>query len=257
MNRKSIFAISLAAAFAVAPVFTASAKVMHPGDNAFHLLKQLDLSAEQRQDIRSLMQQGRADMHVYKDDMRQFKAAMREQIQRDSWDAAQVVALMEEREALTQQVALQRALKKHQVWQLLDDEQQAEFQVLVQNRSEDKKRDNPMKRLKRLGLDDSQHEQAAAIFELAKQNSRNAHDTLKTLRQAERQLIQADSFDTDAWQDVFEAQANAKQTVALERAHARHQVWNLLTDEQKAKAEKLADQHHRAMKDKRSARTGI
>ena len=229
----------------------------HPGPHhQMALLKQLDLSREQRQDVRQLMRQGRQDVAVYREDLRAVRQQMQALIKAESWDEAAVKDLLEERQPLMAQLALTRANKKHQVWQVLSDEQQAEFEALMQDREPREFSDRQQKMLERLDLSDAQQQQIDQIRTENAANKAAFRQLRQDLKQAEAELIKADSFDQDAWQGLRAEYQQVFADYALKGLYARHQVWQVLSDEQQAEAEQRMQKrkHKRA---ERFAESGI
>ena len=220
-----------------------------PGGGLKKIMKQLDLTVEQRQDIRQIMRQGRQDHLLFRADMRDIGQQMRAQIQTDDFNEQAVQELLTERSSFGADLALDRAMRRHQVWQLLSDEQQAEFERLTSDKEPKQRHEAGLKRLEKLNLSD---EQSAQIQQIRDQNASLREDTLaqmKAFRNAQAELIKAQEFDQEAWRSLFDQQVSKRIEVGVTRAKVRNQIWNLLTDEQQQQAksmfEKAWKKHHR------------
>jgi Spy/CpxP family protein refolding chaperone len=218
-------------------------------DGMRQILSELSLTDTQKQDIRQVLKQTREDRDLFITDGKSLKTELRSLIQATEWDQAAVKSVITQNQAVKQEKALQRATNKNQVWNLLTETQQAEFVALLdthkaereENRSKDKskgKRNGKM--LKRLDLTEEQLTAVKAIKTAAKANREETQAKLKTFRQAERALIQSSNFNAEAWQALSnEYQADFLAMAEL-NAQSEHDIWNLLTPEQQAKAEKKA-----------------
>lgn len=203
------------------------------------ILKQLDLTAEQRQDIRQILQDGRQDRLVYKADFRDFGQQIRAQVQSDSFDEESVKSLLQDRSDLRAELALERAQRKHQVWNLLTDEQQAEFEQQQQTRERKDPKDRIAKRLAKLDLSSEQQMQIDQIMADNADKRTAAREQHLAFKTAQAALIKADEFDQVAWKALFAEQQAQMIQNGVNRAQARNQVWNLLTEEQQQKAQSM------------------
>lgn len=208
-------------------------------DGMRKILKQLDLSTEQRQDIQQILQDGRQDRSVFKADFRDFGQQLRAQVQSDSFDSDAVKTLLQGRSDLRAELALERAQRRHQVWQLLSDEQKSEFEQQLSEREARDPKDRIARRLAKLDLTAEQQSQINQIMAENLEQREAAKAQRSVFKAAQAELIKAEEFDQEAWQALFEQQQVQMVQNGVLRAQARHQVWNLLTEDQQAKAEKM------------------
>lgn len=204
----------------------------HQGGQIRDVLKQLDLTSEQKQDIKQAFKQGKQDMRVYREDMRQIRQEMKSLIQTEQWQADAVAAVISQREALTGQLALTRVQNKHHVWNLLNEEQQQKFNDLTQDRQRTPREFDGLGKLEKLDLSEVQQEKLIEIKAQVQSLRENVRASRKAMKETEKSLVQSADFDVDAWQTLFNEQQQNMTEAAIQMAHARHLIWNMLTDEQ-------------------------
>lgn len=262
--KKQLSTIIAIACFSLATIPAAIAMHDHKGGRGnMHILKELDLSSQQKQDIKTLMQQTRANNAVYAADREAFKTQMQTLMNMPTWDATLATQLIQQQISQKQQVELNRAKAKHAVYQLLTDEQQSELNAKMAEKADrkdnkgkqDKKRDGKKhagKRMeRRLDLSDEQKEAMKSIREQTKQDLSAIKAESKGFKEAERTLIQAETFDESAWLELHAQYADNFAAQDLIKLKAKYQEFALLTDEQKEKMEKMREKMQRKMKDKR------
>ena len=89
-----------------------------------------------------------------------------------------------------------------------------------------------------LNLSDAQKLQAKAIFQQTRQQTQSVRDQLKQNREAMSAAVKAN--DTAKIQQLSQAQGPLLAQMVAARAQARAQLYNLLTPEQRAKADRIA-----------------
>lgn len=200
------------------------------------LLNQLDLTELQKQDLRQMMKENKAEMELVGQDRSAFRQQLIQLVHADVFDQTAVNKLLEDNQELRADKRLQKAQNQHRLFHSLTVAQQDKFVSLLAH-GKDKSRVNRSKKMfKRLGLSDQQKASIKQIKVSHKASKGIANKTLQVRKQAEFNLIQAEQFDTDAWQVIQDQYQQSELQIALERAEMRNQVWNQLTDEQQQKA---------------------
>lgn len=93
-----------------------------------------------------------------------------------------------------------------------------------------------MKRMiKTLSLSEQQQVQIKAVKTQAKEQSETLRDSMKQFKGAEKLLLQAESFDEQAFTALHAAYQQTFAQMALTRARTRHAIFNVLTTEQQEK----------------------
>lgn len=200
------------------------------------ILKELDLSDEQKQEVRELMQQGRANMSVYKSDLVSLMQELKGYIQSSEWNEDNALSAIQQRQDLKNQAGYQKALAKQQLWQILDETQQAEFETLMEEGvlgGKGKHKDA----FKRIGLSDEQKAQIEAIRTSAQTSSEEIKASVQAFKIAEQNLIKTGELSEANWQALADQYQTSFEQLALTKAYARHQMWNVLDDEQQQTVE--------------------
>lgn len=214
----------------------------HKHDGLRQIFSELSLTDTQKQDIRQIITQSREDRNVYRSDRKAAKQTLRALVQSEDWDEKTVTAAILEGQALKQQKALQRAIKKNQIWNLLTETQQAEFVALLeQKKAEHEQRTDATKknkRFKRLDLTEEQLTAIEAIKDTAKESALATKTKLATYKTAERQLMQKAEFDSEAWLSLNSEYQADFLAMGLLKAKTKHDIWNTFTAEQQIKAQK-------------------
>jgi len=111
-----------------------------------------------------------------------------------------------------------------------------------------------MKRMiKVLSLSQEQQIQIKAIKMQAKDQSGTLRDSMRQFKGAEKQLIQAETFDEEAFIALQTVYQQTFAEMALTRTKTKHAIFNILTTEQKEKWSTLKEQH----KGKRKERSNM
>lgn len=227
----------------------ALAKKGHPqnNDGMRQILSELSLTDTQKQDIKQILKQTQEDRGVFKADNSSLKTELRSLIHSSEWDQTAVENSIIKSQALNQEKALQRASNKNQVWNLLTETQQAEFVTQMETRKAKREKMNHEgkrkgkrhgQKLKGLNLTEEQLIAVQSIKTAAKAGSEEIRAKLKSFNQAEHTLVQSADFNTETWLALNNKYQDDFLTMSVLSAKTKHDIWNLLTAEQKAEAEK-------------------
>lgn len=242
-------------AIGIATMLATSAQAGHKG-HGMKVFRDLDLTQEQRQQMRESKKTSREDNKAYRQDVRAINKQIRDLVRTDSFDADAVMALIEQRSPLKEEMALNSAQSKNQIWNVFTDDQQATLLEAAADREPRARGEFKRRGMRRLGLSDEQKQKMQEIHS-ADAEKRDQHKALmKQKRSQMLAIIQAENFDESAWRIAYAKYQSASNEMALVRAENRHQVWNLLTPEQQKKMERLAKKREgkRGKKGKRGRR---
>ncbi|WP_293752022.1 Spy/CpxP family protein refolding chaperone [uncultured Paraglaciecola sp.] len=225
-------------------------------DGMRQILSELSLTNTQKQDIKQILKQTREDRGLFNTDEKSLRTDLRSLVHSSEWDQAAIESAITQRQALMQEKALQRASNKHQVWNLLTETQQAEFVAQLEFRKTKgektrSKGKREHKKLKRLDFTEEQLAAVQAIKTAAKENGAEIKTKLKSYKQAERALIQGANFSPEAWQTLNTGYHADFIAMGIVKAKSKHDIWNLMTPEQQAKAEEKSEKHKRGKKGQR------
>ncbi len=93
-----------------------------------HMLRDLNLTDAQQQQVKSLMQANRANMHTLMQQMEQNRLAMLQATSNGAYDQAKIQALATQQAQLESQMMVQHQALEHQIYtQVLTADQQAKF----------------------------------------------------------------------------------------------------------------------------------
>ena len=258
--KKQISAIIAIACFSLATIPAAMAKHDQQGPRGeLRILKGLDLSSQQKQDIKTLMKQTRSDNSVFASERETFRAQLDVIMNMPTWDATLATQLIEQQMASKQQVQLNKAKSKHAVFLLLSDEQQAELLEKMADKKDrkakkgkkDKKRGKNKRMAKRLDLSDEQKEEIKAIKKASKAQFELVRKNMQSFKDAEDTLVFSDSFDEAAWISLSNSHSDAFSSAQLAKMKAKYEEYNVLTAEQKLKLAEMREKMKEKMKEKR------
>lgn len=220
-------------------------------DGKHRVFKGLSLTDTQKQDIRLVLKQSRADRSASITDDKALRTELRSIVQSTEWDQAAVESVISQHQAQFQEKALKRASNQHQVWNLLTESQQAELTAKLETRKDklkemgsgdrrkgkgDKRnRKGQGDRLKHMDLSAEQLAAVESIKSSSKASSADIKGSLKAYKQAERALIHSSDFNEQAWK-ALNAQYQADfMLMAVQGVKTKNEIWNVMTPEQQAK----------------------
>jgi protein CpxP len=235
------------------------------GELSKRMMAELSLTPEQKSDLRQIKKEARQDSSIYRAERTQFKDEMRTLMQMETWDEAAVSALIEERMDSGLPLKLIQAKAKNQSYNVMTTEQK---EMLAEKRAEkmakraakqansnsersDKRLDKMAKRL------DLSEQQKLAIGEIFAAN-KALRDTDKAEMQGKKEalsaIIQAPTFDEDAWLAFHAENKEAKLQKALLRAKSHFDILSLLNAEQKEEFTKMMKKEKHKKGEKRGGK---
>lgn len=261
--------MTLATVFCFSTCLTLSTVVSADGNMRGHkkgqgmsfgkVLKALDveLSKEQKLEIRAIAQQTRENNSVYGGEKQEIRLQMRDLMNMPVWDAQFAREIISSQMENGQQLKLNQAQAKHAIYQVLSDEQK---QALAENaeqkgkrkgenKGKGKKRQAKMEArlVKALSLTDEQQATWAQNKESGKVLKESFRSVMQDHRAQVKQVIQADSFDTDAFLALQDSFSETLLEHRVQMAEIKYASFAALTPEQKQKMEKIRNK----MKEKR------
>jgi len=108
----------------------------HRGDKMMHVMKELDLSKEQREAIRDIKNESRDQMQAQRDKMHEIRKALREQASAETLDISKVRKLADEKSKIMADMTVQRMQSMHQIRKQLTPEQLEKFDKMKEKRFE-------------------------------------------------------------------------------------------------------------------------
>ncbi len=106
--------------------------------------------------------------------------------------------------------------------------------------------ENPMRMFSHLNISDQQEQEIRGIFTTTRENNSVFTGEKRVIKQQMEDLMTMPSWDEGAARSIIITQLELGRIIALNRAKARNQAFNLLDDEQKAALnDKAADRTHK------------
>ena len=245
---KSLFTKTLVASCIGLAAVSASLQAQDLGFNKSghqikRMLRGLDLTTEQRQAVKQIIRETRQEARLYKEDAKQARQEVKSIVQQPDFDVQAAESAIAASSVLKMQMGLNRAETKHAIWSLLTPDQQQQWQERFEAKANKEPREFNQERqaklFERLDFTDEQIEQAMQIRQQAFADSQALREKRQAFKQAEFTIITADEFSADAWQALhaqYVEDFNQGQLMALE---TRNQLFNIMTEEQRQKAQKI------------------
>jgi protein CpxP len=243
--------------FVSTPVFAQ----LGPHENPMRSFANLNLSDEQKQEMKAIFKATRENNNVYAGEKKEIRIQMQDLMNMPSWDQATAESIIRSQLEQSQNMALNRAKARNQVYNLLSDEQKISLAAKAEEKEEKSANNGQAKngdtsrsrrkgkgkgrkmesaRLSRaLVLSEAQIKQFKAIDVNAKQQIMGLKEQSKAHRESMKVIIQSSIFDESAW---FANQSNAindKVAFKLIKTKAHYDRASLLSDEQKEKLTKV------------------
>lgn len=221
-----------------------------PRGPMFKMFDELQLSAQQRQDIRILLKQGREDRQVFRQDGQLLREQNQAVIEAADWDQQAALALLSEAMTARRAAMWARAQMDQAVWNLLT-EVQREVWAEMQEERFDRPERTPFngRWLRKLDLSEAQQQALSELQAQAKMNREKNQDSRERFAEQQLALIEQGGLTEQAWTRLYEQYQSQFQAAALEGLKQRHGFYHLLTAEQQAKLAQFK-QRHKARKDR-------
>ena len=250
----TLTALASIVCFNVASIPTATAQEGRH-DNPMRVFSQLELSDQQKQEIRAIFKTTRQDNSVFAAEKNDMKQDMESLMNMPVWDETLATSLINKQLEQGKSVALNRAKARNQAYNLLTDEQKATLaaqQIDKANMDEsdnsgkkDKKKHKKGKKMsmerlaKVLSLSPEQVAQISAIDTTTKAQMDILKDTNKAQRMQMRALTNTATFDEAAWLTLYEDSLDDMLNHRLIRAKAKYEKAAVLSVVQQTKLDKI------------------
>lgn len=263
--KKQLLTIATLACFTFSGTLAFAAQDRH--DNPMRHFAKLALSDQQKQEMKAIFKATRENNSVYKGETKEIYNQMRDLMIMPVWDQATAETIIRSQLQQSSSITLNRAKARHQIFNLLNDDQKATLAQRKDKKSErkaiskgerkkdkksarqDKGRKMNLTRLtKVLKLSTEQVEQFKTIEANAKQQMMGLKEQSKANRESMKAIIQSSSFDESAWMVNEDNGLDDKVAAKLIKTKAHFDRLSLLNEEQKKKFSKIM----KKMKDKRT-----
>ena len=215
------------------------------------LLKQLDLSDQQRQDVQLVLQQNKPDFAADKVEMRQIHEQIKALVESNELDQEALATVIDQQLALTAERKWQRAQTHQQLWALLSVEQQQKWLQSLAEKQAGKpaNADKSLHMFKRLQLTDEQKSQLHTLRQQHHETMSTQHQARLAFKQAELELISSGTLTESTWTELYQQYLPQMRAAAIAQVVHRHQLWSVFTPEQQQRWQKMQrkmqDKHHK------------
>lgn len=103
-----------------------------------------------------------------------------------------------------------------------------------------------------LSLTDAQQSQIKSIIEQQKSALEQYKEAGKETRQQTKALIHSETFDEQAFRDFFLSNQDSKLEISVIKARCKHQIWNILDEDQQENLQKMMKHRKNKMRKKLS-----
>lgn len=259
--KKTILTIATLACFTLVGVATVHAKPERHA-NPMQMFSKLNLSDQQKQDMRDIFKTTRENNSVFDVEKTQTMKQIRDLMNMPTWDQASAETVIRAVIARSSDINLNRAVARNKVYNLLTEEQKATFAdkgVKKGNKSKRKGKHQKMnmKRLtKALKLTNEQAEQFKTIQASTKAQMQNLKEQGKAHHETMKTIIQSSSFDENAWLAAHSDALDDMVAMKLIQTKARYDRISLLSVEQKQKFAKIMKKMKRGKRDNKRMENG-
>ena len=253
--KKPILTIATLACITLVGVSGAFAKPQQH-DNPMRSLVKLKLSDQQKQDMRAIFKATRENNSVYAGEKKEIKTQMQDLMNMPSWDQANAELIIKSQVQQSQNIALNRAKARNQVYNLLTDAQKTNLAERESSKKAARAKHKHTndgegrlgKKLKRKGkagkmnfarlskalqLSDAQIEQFKAIDANAKQQTLDLQEQGKAHHESMKGIVQSAIFDENAWLLAHSSAIDDMTAFRLIKTKARYDRASLLNADQK------------------------
>lgn len=231
------FALSVAVLMSVAA--NAHERGSSPKKQMMQVLRQLDLSMEQKMSLRSVMQDTKDQVTLLREDMRKMRSEMMELLTSGNVSQQSIDSVFNQYEPTLRLMMKTKGNTKNTIYGLLNDEQREKALELIQQKMARFEARDPQQRLIRIAekLDFSSEQLSAAneLLPTIVEARSTLKETFKIVQQAQRDLVTSGTYSEQQVDDLFTehfADFKVNVVVAIE---AHLQMFQLLNDEQKEK----------------------
>lgn len=219
----------------------------HQREQLRSVMQELNLSDSQKEAIQTIRPQAKEGRSLFRGERDEAMELMRQGKQLDTWDEATARSLVESKITNRQAFELVNAQNKHAVFAVLTAEQQAQFNAIQAEKHADrdplKRQEKRLSKLLRMAnkvdATDDQISQLTDIHNTAAASMQSYHSSVMAHKMSERALIQADEFDTDAWQALQDEFAPTAIEIGVARAKTKFDIKQVFTAEQQKQLRKM------------------
>ncbi|GLX83313.1 Spy/CpxP family protein refolding chaperone [Thalassotalea eurytherma] len=254
---KKVLAISLSAMLIPAAISSAFAHSEHRHNmqhGAYKMLKKLDLTDAQKEDVKAIFKAKRSEAGSQRESFKALLQSLGEQIKQDTWDETQVAQLVADMHKFKSQQMEKRLATKQDVWLILTPQQQAKYIEMLEKRlakmsgkSDERMEKRQAKIMKKLELTQEQETVVAPLLAQLSENKGQLKSIKMAAKSQEVALLSA-SGTYDQMSPLTSEQEQAIQQLSVNNASLHHRIWHNLTAEQQSTFERFMKQNKKGKK---------
>ena len=231
--------VVLSAALLVAVAANAHERGSHPKKHVMQMLRQLDLSMEQKMSLRSVMRDTKDQVLLLREDMRKMRSEVMELLTSGNVSQQSIDAVLNQYEPMLRLMMETQGNTKNTIYGLLNDEQREKALQLMQQKMDRFEARDTEKRLNKIAekLDFSSEQLSTAneLLPAIVEARSTLKETIKDVNQTQRDLITSGTYSEQQVDEVFSAHFADFKVNVFVAIEAHMQMFQLLNDEQKEK----------------------
>ncbi|MFT5277140.1 MAG: protein CpxP [Glaciecola sp.] len=257
--KKLLVSLSIASLLSVSSYAINAKERDHHGAQDRMAMKSLNLSAQQKQDIKQIRKETMQDLSVYKGERKQFRESMRDLMVSEIWNEAAVRAAIDEQMTAQLQSKLIKAKSKNKVFNQFNEQQKSQFIAKRWDKEKgkgDRKSKGAEKKVQRLtkvlALSVEQQAQLTAMMETNKTLRQANREQASSLRTQLANIVQAPDFDENTWLAIHSDNKQQKLDMTVTKAKARFDMLSVLNEEQREKFAKVMSKSKKGKMNKKN-----
>ena len=249
INMKKIVTVATTLLFCLGTqsVLAQSQQRDHQRDHERSAMQELNLSDSQKEAMQAIREHAKEGRSMFRGERDEALELMRQSKQSGTWDGTTARSFVESRIINRQAHQLANAQNRQAVFAVLTAEQQAKFNTNQAARyavrdplkREQKRLKQLLRMANKVDATEAQLAQLTTIHNDATTAMQTYHNTMMTQKMAERSLIQAAEFDTQAWQTLQEEFAPTAIEIGVLRAKTKFDIQQVFNAKQQKKWRKM------------------
>ena len=263
--RKSVLALVMSTVIGAMAFNVVAHDGKRPGEEMRDVLEQLNLSTEQKQQLRESMQAERKAMRGERGEdrqaMREIMQEMANVLDSDTFNEAKVTQLVEQRETLAKDKKWQRVERQANLYAVLDADQREALLAIMAVKRNDRQQsmaDRPEREpkwQKGLALTDAQQAELDTLQQQQRERMQANRAQMQAFHTAEQALITSGNFSQAGWDALYTQYQPGFVEAGVEMAKQRYATLQILTPQQRAQMQDR-QQERREMWQERGHREG-
>ena len=216
---------------------------LHPKKQMMQMMRQLDLSRDQKRSVRSVMRDTKDEVSLLREDLQQMRSEMLNLIESGNVSQESVDGVIDQYAETLRELVKTQGNTKNAIYVVLDDEQREKAQNLMEEKQARIETSDPEKRLEKitdkLDLTDEQQQTANEVLPAIVEARTAMRETRKGFREAQRDLITSGTYTEEQLDVLFDEYFPEFKVNLLAVIESHQAVYLMLDDDQKDKLQGL------------------